>query len=154
MFVQKHSPIDELVSMGFTKSQAEKALKLCKNDLNQATDWLLNNCDLGGMDVEDQDYQFALRLQQEESANQPSGVLCGMLLLRSPYDGSEIIQLGLSGQRFPGEQIYILDDCSHKFSKTHLVEYINTSVMTQVNVKCPSCTAAISGNSFSEFMMY
>jgi ubiquitin-protein ligase len=136
--------INTLVGMGFTKAQAENALKVNKNNLDNATDWLLSadltNCDEGdlGMDVEgDKDFQFALRLQQEESAasNSQSGVLCG-----------------LTGKRYSGEQIYILDDCSHKFSKTHLVEYINTSVMIQVNVKCPSCTAAISVRDMKELL--
>jgi len=136
--------VNALVGMGFTHAQAEKALKVNNNNINEATDWLLSadltNCDESdfGMDVEDQDFQFALRLQQEESAaSKPSqsGVLCG-----------------ITNKRFPSEQIYILDDCSHKFSKTHLVEYINNSVMTQVNVKCPGCIAAISVRDMKELL--
>jgi ubiquitin-protein ligase len=132
--------------MGFSKTQAENALNRNNNNLNQATEWLLGadltneESNLGGMDVEDQDFQYALQLQKEESARnqqqqQQSGVLCL-----------------LTNKRFESDQIYILDDCSHKFSKSHLVEYINNSVMTQVNVKCPSCTAAISVRDMKELL--
>jgi ubiquitin-protein ligase len=132
--------------MGFSKLQSENALKRNNNNLDQATEWLLgadltngadstNEENLGGMDVENEDFQFALRLQQEESARNQPGVLCG-----------------LTNKRFESDKIYILDDCSHKFSKSHLLEYINTSVMTQVNVKCPSCTAAISVRDMKELL--
>jgi ubiquitin-protein ligase len=127
--------------MGFSRNQAEKALRLCDNNVDNATDWLLENGNEeshgGGMDVEDQDYKFALQLQQEESRSQPKeqGVLCG-----------------LSNKRYPIEQIYILDDCSHKFEKTSLIKYISDSIMTQVNVKCPSssCKAEISVRDMKE----
>lgn len=125
--------------MGFSISQAEKALRQCKNNINDATEWLLTNAEDLGMEVEDEDYKLALQLQQQESKlqqqSQPQGVLCQ-----------------LTNKRFPAEQIYILDDCSHKFEKTALIKYINESIMTQVNVKCPACVAAISVRDMKELL--
>jgi hypothetical protein len=91
------------------------------------------------MDVEDEDYKFALQLQQQESKSQSKeqGVLCS-----------------LTNKRYPSEQIYILDDCSHKFEKAALIKYISASIMTQVNVKCPfsspQCKAEISVRDMKE----
>lgn len=91
------------------------------------------------MDTDDEDYKMALRLQQEfenELAyqNEP-GILCQ-----------------LSNQRFAAEEIYILDDCAHKFQKTALLKFINESVMTQINVKCPVCPVAISVRDMKELL--
>jgi len=134
--------------MGFSKAQAEKALQMNKNNVNNATEWLLGadltndaDNDFGDMTMEveqDKDFQFALRLQQEEESvrqKQPSGVLCG-----------------LTNKRFDSSQIYILDDCSHKFNKKNLLEYITSAVSSQVNVSCPSCPVAISVRDMKELL--
>jgi hypothetical protein len=91
------------------------------------------------MEVEDEDYKLALLLQQEFESEfnnvQQPGILCQ-----------------LSNQRFPAEQIYILDDCAHKFEKTTLLQFVSEGVMTQVNVKCPVCPVAISVRDMTELL--
>jgi ubiquitin-conjugating enzyme E2 Q len=131
-------PIENLVMMGFSRSQAEKALK--GRNLDEATEWLLTQNEsekVEEMNVEDEDYKLALQLQQEFQNSSPreQGILCQ-----------------LTNKRYPGEEIYILDDCGHKFQKTALLEYVKNTIMTQVNVKCPSCPASISVRDMQELL--
>jgi len=58
----------------------------------------------------------------------------------------------LTNVRHPIDKIYILDECSHKFERGSLLDYITKSVMTQVNVKCPICPAAVSVRDMKELM--
>lgn len=87
---------------------------------------------------EDEDFKLALLLQkqfEEEEQQRDQGILCQ-----------------LSNERFPADQIYILDDCSHKFEKTGLLTYINDAITTQINVKCPVCPVAISVRDMKELL--
>jgi len=43
----------------------------------------------------------------------------------------------LTGKEVPLDKIYIMDDCTCKFDREALIEYLAQAVRTQVNIKCP-----------------
>eukprot|EP01089_Gocevia_fonbrunei_P009538 TRINITY_DN21869_c0_g1_i1.p1 TRINITY_DN21869_c0_g1~~TRINITY_DN21869_c0_g1_i1.p1 ORF type:complete len:337 (+),score=67.29 TRINITY_DN21869_c0_g1_i1:39-1013(+) len=76
------------------------------------------------------DEDFARRLYQEEQeANKPRGVACQICNNPTPMDN-----------------LYILDDCTHKFCRACLKASVTKQVATTVTTICPlnGCTAALS----------
>jgi len=134
--------VNELCNMGFSKIQAQNALLATNNEgVDAAVDWILQN---GTEDVEaimpmeegDEDYLLAIKLQQEEQQiSRPQTVKCQ-----------------LTNQLVPISNLYITDECSHKFDRDAMVRYIGEAVITQVAVSCPVCQAPLSVRDIQELM--
>jgi len=73
----------------------------------------------------DPDYLLALKLQAEldaeSAAERPTGVVCG-----------------LCNKAVSVDQLYILDECSHRFCRPCIKKYVAEKVATSVNVECPT----------------
>jgi len=85
----------------------------------------------------DADEEFARKLQEEEERNRPSGVPCQLC--------TEVVAT---------DQLFILDECSHKFCKTCLRGYVSRQVVVSVTTTCPveGCKAALSVRDMKELM--
>lgn len=86
----------------------------------------------------DADLEFARRLQQEEEErNRPRGVKCE-----------------LCSELTPVEELFILDECSHKYCKTCLRKYVVKQVCQSVTTTCPlkDCGAALSVRDMKELL--
>jgi len=76
-----------------------------------------------------EDFALALKLQQEEEEAAKSSIKC---------------QLCNSSVKI--EQLYVLDECSHKFCRDCITTYAVKTIQTSVTVGCPvnSCNKALS----------
>jgi len=86
----------------------------------------------------DADLELARRLQrEEEEQNKPHGVKCQ-----------------LCSQVTPIEELFILDECSHKFCKTCLRRYVIKQVCESVTTVCPlkDCRAELSVRDMKELL--
>jgi len=131
--------VNELCNMGFNKIQAENALIATNNQsVDGAVDWILQNAtddDIIPME-EDNDYLLAMKLQQEEQIiSRPQTFTCQ-----------------LTNQPVPLSNLYITDECSHKFDRDALVRYMSEAVITQVAVSCPVCNVSLSIRDIKELM--
>lgn len=84
----------------------------------------------------DPDEEFARRLQEEEK-KQSQSVACQACT-----------------EKIPIERLYILDDCTHKFCKPCLVQYVSTEIAVSVTVLCPlkGCKIALSVNDMKNLL--
>jgi len=127
--------------MGFTQQIAQTALLVTNyQSVDNAVDWILQNAIEDNMDVvpmdEDQDYLFAMKLQEEQfEQDRPQTVVCQ-----------------LTNQSVPISNLYITDECSHKFDRTALVKYMSEAIITQVAVSCPVCHVSLSIRDIKELM--
>jgi len=130
--------VNELCNMGFNRIQAENALIETNNQsVDGAVDWILQNAndDIIPME-EDNDYLLAMKLQQEEQViSRPQTFTCQ-----------------LTNQPVPLSNLYITDECSHKFNRDALVRYMSEAVITQVAVSCPVCNVSLSIRDIKELM--
>jgi ubiquitin-conjugating enzyme E2 Q len=129
--------------MGFTPQQAQTALLATNNEsVDTAVDWILQNA-TDEMDVipmeEDADFLLAMRLQ-EEQYDQPKP------------KAIETIICQLTNRPVPINNIYITDECSHKFDRDALVRYLSEAIITQVAVSCPVCHASLSIRDLKDLM--
>jgi len=88
---------------------------------------------------QDPDFLMALKIQQEEEKKR---------------EQTATVACQLTGKQVPVSDLFILDDCSHRFDKVALTKYISDSVITQVNVTCPvqGCNASISVRDITQLM--
>jgi len=137
--------VSALRTMGFTEQQAQVALRATEyQGVDAAVDWLLLNPEVAdfamdNMQVEDEDYLLALKLQTEDE---------------DVKEKTQTVTCQLTNMPVPISRLYIADECSHKFDRDALIKYIGESVITQVTVKCPvpSCGAPLSLRDMKELM--
>jgi len=128
--------------MGFTEQQAKTALFATNNEsVDSAVDWILQNATDDNMDVavpmeEDTDFLLAMKLQEEQyQQSRTEGVRCQ-----------------LTNKQVPISNLYITDECSHKFDRDALAKYISEAVITQVAVSCPVCQVSLSIRDIKELI--
>jgi len=73
------------------------------------------------MEEADPDLLLAMKLQQEEEQKQ----------------NTEVVPCGICKKKISIDNIYILDECSHKFCKDCITNYVSDSISTSVTVICP-----------------
>jgi len=135
--------------MGFTEQQALVAINATDNQgVDAAVEWILLHADETTNDfpmdnemnmVDDDDFLLAIKLQQEEERQK---------------EQTQTITCQLTNKPVPISRLYIADECSHKFDREALIQYIGEAVITQVTVKCPvpSCGAPLSIRDMKELM--
>jgi ubiquitin-conjugating enzyme E2 Q len=138
--------VSELCNMGFTRQQAQTALLATNNQsVDSAVDWILQNA-TDEMDVvqdtssnHDADFLFALKLQEEQYK-------------QDQQQKSQTVTCQLTNRPVPIDNLYIADECSHKFDRDALTRYISEAVITQVTVSCPACRAPLSVRDIKELL--
>jgi len=128
--------IAQLATMGFPKEKCVRAMVATHHvGFEAALNWLLSGDPLDDdvvmvdelstpppQHAEDADLLLALKLQKEEEE------------LR---EKNTKVRCQLTGKEVPLDKIYIMDDCTCKFDRDSLIEYLAQAIRTQVNIKCP-----------------
>jgi len=113
---------------------------------------------------EDADFQLALQMQREEEESQKkekkpktqelSDEEFARKLMESEKETASTVACQQCGTQISIDDLYILDECSHKFCKPCITKYVTDKIQTSVSVVCPlsTCGKELSVRDTKEFI--
>jgi len=101
---------------------------------------------------DDDDFQLALKLQREEEGEKTKPIsekhskqeISDEEFARQLMESEKVQSKAIACQQCAVEtkidELYILDECSHKFCKTCILKYVEDKIQTSVSLVCPLST--------------
>jgi ubiquitin-protein ligase len=136
-------------------TQIDAHANLC---LDEISNFLPSNNPRNASMALENDYDFALKLQEQLNSSKPSSLITDNLQQQrqSQADSStgDKISCQTCKKSFRIEEIYILDECNHKFCRPCLYQWVESRVAVDVRLHCPlaNCKKELSVRDVKEFL--